>query len=123
MKTKIVHVHAFEYVNVSLGYPRRHIDAGGGGFEFYTDGLKASAAFKKGKAQALQESPHNVADFLFEFSVTRHATVRAITKAIDAELIEQTATAKIRRVGANVLTYWKRNKFKMGGAQRPARAL
>lgn len=118
---KLIHVHAWEYVNVAMAHPRREIDAGGGGFEFYFDGLKASEAFKAGAAGGLETSPANVADFLFVVPVPKHSTTRQITDLIDRELINRCATAKIRRVGENVLTYWRRNKFKMGSAARAAK--
>jgi len=121
--TKTVHVHAWEYVNVTLGYPTRKIDSGGVGFEFYPAIMQAeaTAAFKTGIAKRLETSPHNVAEFLIAFDVPKAATTQAITKLLFDELTELCATAKTRRVGLNVLTYWKRNKFKMGTATRAAR--
>ena len=124
MKTKTIHVHAWEYVNAAPCSPRE-IDAGGGGFNFWYASPKYESAcddaFVKGAAGALGASKHNVADFRFDVEIPIHFTTRQITKFIDADLIGYCATAKRRRVGANVLTYWRRNKFLMGGAKRPAR--
>lgn len=124
MKTQTIHVHAWEYVNVTMAYPRRHVDAGGGGFDWFVDkaGPSCTKSFKEGFHSRVKEDPANTADFLFEVEVDARLEGQAITDYIDRQLIDLCATAKVRRIGENVLLYWKRNKFKMGGAKRPARA-
>ena len=119
-KLKTVHVHAWETVNVFPHYPHRIIDAGIGGFDWYAEDLKASRAFKAGIAVKIATDPANTADFLFTVMVPRTMTSEKITALIDSELHDHCAKAKLRRVGLNVLTYWQRNKFKMGGAKRPS---
>jgi hypothetical protein len=125
-KTMTIHVHAWEYVNVSIGYPTRHVDAGGGGFDWYLDKAAPSCtkAFKDGFHSLVKDDPANTADFYFTVEVDSRllGNVEAITALIDRDLIDHCARAKVRRIGENVLLYWKRNKFKMGGAKRPAKA-
>jgi hypothetical protein len=121
-KTRIVYVHAWESVNVTMAFPARHIDVGSGGFEWYANPLDASKAFKEGVHVRFKDDPANTADFLFEITVPLALTSAHITYRIDKNLHGLCVTAKTRRIGENVLTYWRRNKFKMGGAKRPARA-
>jgi hypothetical protein len=120
--TKTVYVHAFEWVNAWRDPRGLRLDAGGGGFNWFHTEAEARAWFKEGFHVRVEESAANTADFLFTYTVPSYAKSKDITAMIDAALIDLTATAEVRRIGANVLTYWKRNKFKMGGAKRPARA-
>jgi hypothetical protein len=125
-KTMTIHVHAWEYVNVTMAFPRRHIDAGGGGFDWYLDKAAPSCtkAFKDGFHSLISADPDNTGDFYFTVEVDARllGNVQAITDLIDRDLIDLCAKAKVRRIGANVLEYWRRGKFKMGGAKRPAKA-
>lgn len=105
-KPRVVYVHAWEYVNPGPS-------AGGGGFDWYnTEGL-ARSAYDNAKPDA------DWAQFFFTFDVPE--TAGEVTPAIDAVLHELCASAATRKVGENVLAYWKTKKFKMGTATEPHR--
>lgn len=110
---KAVYVHAWEYVNGA--------DAGGGGFDWSLSRTRAFEAFEAGAAKAMGFNKDDFADFFFIVMVPSRAVGTKITHAVDRQLVARCARAKVRRVGANVLAYWRRNSFKMGGAVRPAR--
>ncbi len=106
---KMVYVHAWE-TGPGLN----------GGFYWYPKKADALAAFENGVISLFGGNPENVADFYFEVAVPRQAKLERITDLIDDELHEHCAKATTRRVGTAVLAYWRRNKFKMGGATRCA---
>lgn len=118
---KTVYVHAFEWVNAWRDPRGLRLDAGGGGFNWFHTEAEARAWYKEGFAARVEESAANVADFYFTYDVPSYAKPQDITNMVDAVLIDLTASATTRRIGDNVLTYWKRGKFKMGGAKRAAR--
>lgn len=115
--TKTVFVHAWEYVNMCDGTP----DAGGGGFNWYPKEADARKAFAEGALQPGVD-PADTGDFFFTVEVPNTLTRDHTTYRIDVNLHDLCAKAKERRIGANVLRYWKTNKFKMGGAKRASRA-
>ncbi len=104
-----VYVHAWEYVNGK--------SAGGGGFNWFRKQHDRDVAWYVGFEELDSASS---AEFCFDVTV-RAKSPGAITKAIDAKLHDHCAKAECRRVGRNVLAYWKAHKFKMGTATRPAR--
>lgn len=105
MAAKTVHVVAHEY---SPGA------AGSGGFNWYWSFDDAERAY--------QDATRNddSASFLTTYQIQEDDTPESITRAIDSDLDEITANAATRTVGANVLRYWRDNKFNMGAASKPA---
>jgi hypothetical protein len=111
MTGKKVYCVATEYVNPG---PR----AGGGGFDWWHTAEEADKAY----AFEASVAGDDFAVFRFDYTLLAAAEPSSgqITEAIDAELEELCAKAVQRKVGCNVLRYWKDNNLNMGDATTPA---
>ncbi len=102
----LVYVHAYE---------RSPGSAGSGGFDWFRTQAEADASYERAG------SANDQADFRFDVEV--EATEDAdVTDEIDAQLDDLCAAASVRRVGEDVLRYWRDNGFDMGDAENPASA-
>lgn len=101
----MVYVHAFESAPGG--------SAGSGGFDWFRTPAEADAAYERAG------SAGDRADFRFDVEVEA-AGDDDVTEEIDAQFDDLTATASVRRVGDEVLRYWRENGFDMGDAENPA---
>lgn len=106
----IAHVVAFEYCNGT--------SAGGGGFDWFPNAAEAESYY----AERVGLIAPNEAWFRFDVEFPNGTSRDTITDSIDDDLIDHTAAATRRAVGADVLAYWLANEFNMGDATSPARA-
>lgn len=96
-----LHCVAFEYVNPGC-------EPGGGGYNWYLRAQDADAAFIAGERSA------DHAWFRFDVDMPEEFD------DLDVDYVEESARARRRWIGDNVLRYWRRNDMRMGGAKRPS---
>jgi hypothetical protein len=100
---KIAYVNAWEYVNPGP-------EAGGGGFNWYTNKAAAVRAYEADLSGVNPDWAH----FYFEVELPDGVTgAQEITEFIDYSLLDYCACAETRRVGANVAAYWEQQKMNM----------